>query len=143
MTRIVAKVVCYVVHEGHLLVFTHDDVPLTTAGVQVPAGSVEDGESPADAAMRELREETGLRGEVVRQLGVEDYDLAPVRDEIARRHFFELSVEGADITRRWPAGEDDPETGTGAHSWTCWWLPLAHAHVLAAGLGARLGALTR
>lgn len=143
MTRIVEKVVCYIVHERHLLVHTHDDVPLTITGVQVPAGSLEDGETPADAAVRELREETGLRGEIVRYLGVESYDLAPARDEIARRHFFELSVAGAGIEDRWSAAESDPAAGSGTHAWTCWWLPLADAHVLAAGLGARLGALTR
>lgn len=142
MTRIVEKVVCYVVHDAHLLVFTHDDVPLTVTGVQVPAGTTEAGEAPADAAVRELREETGLTGVVLRQLGTADYDVAPMRDEIARRHFVEMAVADADVTARWSAGEPDA-AGCGTHAWTCWWMPLRDAHVLAAGLGAKLGALVR
>jgi len=41
--RLVRKVVGYVVRNGKLLVFTHDDVPIEVAGVQVPAGTVEPG----------------------------------------------------------------------------------------------------
>ncbi|WP_247826827.1 NUDIX domain-containing protein [Arthrobacter antioxidans] len=55
----VQKAVCYVVHDGHLLVFTHDDTPITDTGVQGPAGSIKPGESPEQAAIRELLEETG------------------------------------------------------------------------------------
>lgn len=42
-----------------LLVFDHSN-PL--AGTQLPAGTVEPGENPADAVLREAREETGLEG---------------------------------------------------------------------------------
>lgn len=52
------KVVCLVHGGAGLLVFDHPDVP--EAGVQVPAGGVEAGETPAEAAIRELREESGL-----------------------------------------------------------------------------------
>ena len=38
--------------------------------VQLPAGTVEPGEQPEAAAVRELREETGVRGEVVALAGV-------------------------------------------------------------------------
>ncbi|MFZ7089344.1 NUDIX domain-containing protein [Curtobacterium sp. RRHDQ10] len=138
----VDKVVCYVVHDGHLLVFTHDEIPLTRTGVQVPAGTVELGETPADAAERELVEETGRPGRVVRSLGVERYDLRPTRDEIAVRSFFVLSMEQADVSERWRAGEQSPSAGGEVVSWTCWWMPLEDSHVLAAGLGARIGAAT-
>ncbi len=52
------KAFAYITHKCRLLVFRHVDVP--EAGVQVPAGTIEPGESPAQAMMREAREETGL-----------------------------------------------------------------------------------
>ncbi len=137
----VQKVVCYIVHDDHLLVFTHDDVPLQVTGVQVPAGSIEAGEEPEQAAVREVFEETGLTASVVRFLGAASYDITPARFEIATRHFFQLSVEWADVTARWQSGESDPSEGDDVHRWTCWWLPLTNAHVLAAGQGALIGRL--
>ncbi|MFC4455612.1 NUDIX hydrolase [Deinococcus sonorensis] len=53
------KALCFVVQGERLLVFDHVGVP--DAGVQLPAGGVEPGESPAEAAVRELWEESGLR----------------------------------------------------------------------------------
>lgn len=52
------KVLCFVTRDESLLVFEHADVP--DAGVQVPAGGVEAGETPEHAAIRELTEEAGL-----------------------------------------------------------------------------------
>jgi 8-oxo-dGTP pyrophosphatase MutT (NUDIX family) len=135
----VDKVVCSVIHDGHLLVFTHDTIPLTRTGVQVPAGTIESSETPEHAAERELSEETGRAGRVVRSLGTERYDVRPSRDEIAVRHFFVMSLQHADLTERWRAGEQSRADGGEEVSWTCWWMPLRDAHVLAAGLGARLG----
>lgn len=49
-----------------ILVFTHADDGTT----QIPAGTVDDGESPDDAVLRETTEETGLTAvRVVRKLG--------------------------------------------------------------------------
>jgi 8-oxo-dGTP pyrophosphatase MutT (NUDIX family) len=138
MPQEIAKVACYVVHDDHLLVFTHDDLPMTVTGVQVPAGSIKPGESPAQAAIRELFEETGRWGQVVRSVGVQRYDLRPARDEVAIRHYFQMKLADADVTERWVAGEFDPSSGGEAVIWTCWWLPLADAHVLAAGFGGYL-----
>jgi 8-oxo-dGTP pyrophosphatase MutT (NUDIX family) len=42
--------------QRELLAFTHP-----TAGIQVPAGTVEEGEAFEDAALREVHEETGCR----------------------------------------------------------------------------------
>ncbi len=141
MSKEIAKVACYVVHDGHLLVFTHDEMPMAVTGVQIPAGSVQPGESLKDAAVREFFEETGRHGQVVRGVGSQRYDLRPVRDEVAVRHYFQMEMAAADVTERWAAGEPDPSLGGAGTSWTCWWIPLRDAHVLAAGFGALLGAM--
>lgn len=139
--NLVRKVVGYVLRDDRLLVFTHDDVPLEEAGIQVPAGSIERGEEPRDAAVREVLEETGVETRVVKELGIEHYDISPSRPEIHERHFFQLEPADADLPERWAAGEFSPSgSGAGAR-WTCWWLPIQHGHVLSAGFGARLGQL--
>ena len=48
--------------EAELLLFEHPN-----AGLQLPAGTVEEGEAHLAAAIREATEETGLRGLEVRQ----------------------------------------------------------------------------
>jgi 8-oxo-dGTP pyrophosphatase MutT (NUDIX family) len=63
----IAKVVIYLVHRGHLLMFEHPDAP--EAGLQVPAGTVQAGEELLVAAHRELLEETGIHAFSVRLLG--------------------------------------------------------------------------
>ncbi len=137
----VQKAVCYVVHDGHLLVFTHDDLPMAETGVQVPAGSIKHGEFPEQAAIRELFEETGRQGHVVRGVAIQRYDLRPARNEIAVRHYFHVNMKNADVTERWTAGESDSSNGGMTITWTCWWMPLKNAHVLAAGFGALLGVM--
>ena len=134
----VQKAVAYVVHRGRLLVFTHDDVPIEVTGVQVPAGTVEPGEAPAEAAVREVFEETGLKTRVVRELGTELYDVRPAKEERHERHFFQLAPVVDSVPERWQAGEEHPSKGQ-AQRWTCWWAPLEHGHVLCAGFGALLG----
>ena len=137
--RLVRKVVCYVVHDGRLLVFTHDDVPMEVTGVQVPAGSIGVTEAPDEAAIREVREETGLRFESVRALGVERYDMWPAKPEVHERYFFQFDLAEGPVPERWQAGEDDSSDGGAPVRWTCWWMALSNAHVLCAGFGARLG----
>jgi 8-oxo-dGTP pyrophosphatase MutT (NUDIX family) len=66
------RVACYVTRERadrvELLVFGH--VGAAEAGTQVPAGGIDTGETYAEAAIREVREETGLtKVELVGRLG--------------------------------------------------------------------------
>ena len=64
------KVVCYIVRDGQLLVFRHLDEPWDESGLQVPAGTIEPGETPEVAAVREASEETGLTAlRLVRKVG--------------------------------------------------------------------------
>lgn len=72
MTRVLEKVTAFVVREvareQQLLLFQHP-----TAGIQIPAGTVEADEPPAAAALREAQEETGLVGlTIVQALGAAD-----------------------------------------------------------------------
>lgn len=135
------KVICYVVQHDHLLVITHLDVPMEVTGVQVPAGTIEPGETPEVAAVREVWEETGSRASVVRKLGEAEYDLSPARAEIAHRRFLLLTSEDRSLDERWEAGESDVPSGQDRIRWECWWMPIAQAHVLVAGMGALIGAI--
>ena len=66
MGSTVEKVTAFVTRERNgvreLLLFRHP-----TAGIQIPAGTVDDGETPEAAVMREVYEETGLRGVKIEQ----------------------------------------------------------------------------
>lgn len=109
--RRVAKVVAYVVRDDRLLVFTHDLVPIEVAGVQVPAGTIEPDESPADAVVREVLEETRIAARVIGELGVEDYDVWPSKAEMHEHHFFQLEPVDSELPERWAAGEGAPSGG--------------------------------
>lgn len=91
---VVEKVVAYIEHTAHpgrIAAFVHveDHDPLFESGLQVPAGTVEAGESAAAAAVREAHEESGLSGiQLVGHLG-EDNVSWPGRSR-QRRQFFHL-----------------------------------------------------
>lgn len=146
---IVVKAVAYITHtdpatgEARLVVFDHVDHP--AAGTQVPAGTVNDGEDVAAAALREAYEETGLGGiRLVDALGTEDVDLRPYGVEAtARRHFFHAVVDGivgVDDARRerWHHVEAHRSDGGPPVTFELRWAPLASPPALAGELGARL-----
>ena len=83
MNAVVQKVTAFIVRERdsvkELLVFKHP-----TAGIQIPAGTVEKGEDIETAVKREVFEETGLRlVEIERYLGCIENELAEGRKIIA------------------------------------------------------------
>lgn len=80
------RAVAVVVHDGRLLVVRRTRAGRTPYAV-LPGGGVEPGETPAEACLRELSEETGLAGHVVAALGTLEH-----ADRIA--HY--LHVEPAD-----------------------------------------------
>ena len=141
MPAAIDKAVCYVVQDGHLLVFTHLRHPMHVTGVQVPAGTIKAGEAPDWAALRELHEETGLEGSVVRVPG--HCRLRPAPRPQRDRHQALLRAGGPQPGYLPPLDRRGtrPRHGGVPETWECWWLPLEQAHVLAAGLGARLGRL--
>ncbi len=90
LTKVLAYVTREVAGERQLLVFRHRDYP--KAGVQVPAGTVEDGESIESALLREVEEETGLSDlSIVRKLGVYDW-INPENGRLHMRHLFHLAA---------------------------------------------------
>jgi 8-oxo-dGTP pyrophosphatase MutT (NUDIX family) len=123
-TARVEKVLCYVVRNGQLLVFRHRDYP--EAGLQVPAGTLREGEDPALGAIRETEEETGYAGfRIVRPLAIYDYDFRDhfrgvERHEIHARHVFLLDPP-ADLPNRW---SHLAEEGNGDFWFDYSWLPI-------------------
>jgi 8-oxo-dGTP pyrophosphatase MutT (NUDIX family) len=57
LNQVIEKACACVVQRGRVLVFRH---PHSSAGVQLPKGTIEPGEVPAAAVVRELAEESGL-----------------------------------------------------------------------------------
>lgn len=104
------KAFAYITHRDRLLVFTHPLSP--EAGIQVPAGTLEDGEEPEVGALREASEETGLSGlEIGAFLGEQIKDLSDVGlDEIHHRYFYHLRCPG-EPPDRWRHVETDPSDG--------------------------------
>ncbi|MEU0216563.1 NUDIX domain-containing protein [Streptomyces sp. NPDC006265] len=135
-----AKALCYIVRDGQLLVHRHVDFSWEEVGVQVPAGSIREGETPEAAALREAREETGLTDfKIVCKVGVTSYDMGPYRPEIQERHIFLLELTEP-TPERWPSQEDHDGKQEPTR-FECFWIPLETAHVLQSGQGALLGLL--
>lgn len=132
----IEKVVAYIVRGRDVLVFTHADFP--EAGMQVPAGTVEAGEPPEQAVMREVREETGRADfRLERKLAVYEYGVPGI--PAARRHVFQLSAPD-DAPARWRWGE---HYGTPQQiTFDFFWVPLDAPPELAGGLGGHLAVIS-
>jgi 8-oxo-dGTP diphosphatase len=112
MNQIVHKVAAYITCNHLLLVFIEPDFP--EAGVQVPAGTVGEGEPLEDAVLREAYEETGLSNlKLESYLGTRVYDMRPITgDEVdIHRHYFHLSYSGPMGKNRWQHWEETPSGG--------------------------------
>jgi 8-oxo-dGTP pyrophosphatase MutT (NUDIX family) len=107
--RVEEKAYAYVVRDdGRLLVFDHPDA---AAGTQVPKGGVEADESPREAVVRELMEESGLTAIEVDALLAEDRWPHPEKPKAYRRYFFRVTPTNG-IRDAWThevtgAGEDE------------------------------------
>ena len=110
MTEIRQRVVCYITRgRRELLVFEHHD-PALQAGIQVVAGGIDEGETPAEAAIREALEEAGLNLENPVFLGSIDKHWPEAKNPNQHWHFFWLEAPKG-TPDAWDhtvtAGEDD------------------------------------
>jgi 8-oxo-dGTP pyrophosphatase MutT (NUDIX family) len=120
----VRKALAYITHRDRLLVFSHPHHP--EAGIQVPAGTMKDGEHPAAAVMREAFEETGLVDLTLAGfLGEERRDMSDFGlDQIHHRHYFHLRCE-SDPPETWRHFETDPSDGSATPiEFELFWVPL-------------------
>ncbi len=123
----VPKVLCYVIWQGQLLLLRQPDRP--DRGVQVPGGSVEPDEELASAALREAREETGLRAlSLGSYLGSANYELKVDVGPPHERHFFHLRCEEPP-NARWLHIEPATPTRPFAQRFELWWEPIESARI--------------
>ena len=111
MPTVKHKAFAYITNGGRLLVFRHPLEP--EAGIQVPAGTIQPGEAPEAAALREAFEETGLPNLVLASfLGEHCRSRADVGlAEVHPRYFFHLRCPG-EPPESWRHYETDPSEGT-------------------------------
>ncbi|MDR3360514.1 MAG: NUDIX hydrolase [Bifidobacteriaceae bacterium] len=83
----------------------------------LPKGHVEAGETPPEAAVREILEETGIAGQVIRHLGSVDYWFVGRANRVHKVvHHYLLSAQGGELT-----ADNDPD----AEAEDAAWVPLA------------------
>jgi ADP-ribose pyrophosphatase YjhB (NUDIX family) len=104
------KAYAFITRGDQLLVFSEPDFP--EVPIQIPGGTLEQGESPEDGVTREAEEETGLTDlKLVGYLGYSDRTFVDNGTEkIQRRHFFHLICE-QDCPDRWLHDEIHPSEG--------------------------------
>jgi ADP-ribose pyrophosphatase YjhB (NUDIX family) len=79
----------------------------------LPKGHIEEGETPEQTAVREVTEETGIEGEIIRPLGTIDYWFVADRRRIHKTvHHFLMEERGGELS------DDDVEVTEVA------WVPL-------------------
>ena len=124
MTITKQKAFAYITYQNKLLVFiqphSHD------AGIQVPAGTVKDGEDTAVTVMREAEEETGLTTLTMQSFLGKAIFHDQTKDEIHHRFFYHLTMD-TPPQDRWQNLETDPCDGTNnSYLFEFYWVDLHH-----------------
>ena len=120
------KVLIYATWRDRLLVFDEPDFP--EVDLQVPGGTMEPGESPEAAALREFVEETGLdRPVALLPLATQDYHFTKDGRQIChRRHYFHARLAG-EQSDTWLHFEMTPDGGGPPIRFRFFWLGFAEA----------------
>jgi len=122
------KVFAYITHGDQILVFRHVDFP--EAGIQIPGGTIEEGEEPEEAVLREAYEETGLvELHLACHLGSDDWIILNNRCsvELRLRHFYHLICKPC-VPDSWQHDELHPSDGSPAPITSeFFWLPVTEA----------------
>jgi 8-oxo-dGTP pyrophosphatase MutT (NUDIX family) len=127
MVRRINKVYAHITRRDQLLVFHHVDFP--GAGIQIPGGTLVDGEDPGVAVLREAYEETGLVGlRLVSYLGSHEWPISNAAgEEINLCHFYHL-VCNQEVPDTWQHYERHPSDGSAVPIlFEFYWLLLAEA----------------
>lgn len=88
----------------------------------LPKGALEDNETNDQAALREVREETGLDAQILEPVGVIEYWFVWKPDEIRYHkyvHYFAMRMTGGDFSRRDQEADDVAWFSTGDAISTC------------------------
>ena len=102
--RPIAAILAVVVRDGHVLLVRRANPP--DAGLWgFPGGKIERGETLHDAALRELKEETGVEARALRVFGA--LDALDQGDDGALRHHFILITVLCQWTHGQPVAADD------------------------------------
>ncbi len=109
--QVVEKAFGYITREHgeqiQVLVFEQNTVG---AGIQVPKGTIEEGETPLEAVKREMLEETGLTTLVVQGLIAQDYFNHP-SGVLQKRYFYHLTISGEtkETWQHYPTGLNEAD----------------------------------
>lgn len=111
----------FVVHEGEvLLLLRSDDAPTYPGRWSAVSGVVEPGESPEEAAVREVAEETGLDATVEaagNPLVVEGFEVHPFRLRAQQR---QVRLDRENQGFAWTAPDEIRERETVPGLWKAW-----------------------
>ncbi|WP_445477592.1 NUDIX hydrolase [Lysinibacillus irui] len=129
--QVVEKAFGYITREREeqiqVLVFEQNTIG---AGIQVPKGTVEEGETPLEAVKREMFEETGLTSLVVQGLIAQDYFNHP-SGILQKRYFYHLTTnESPDSWQHHPTGLNE-----GDLLFSFYWISAEQDALLAKGHG--------
>ena len=106
--QVVEKAYGYITRkcEGQLQVLVLEQ-NLIGSSIQVPKGTIEEGETPLEAIAREMFEETGLTDLIVQQLIAQDY-YEHHSGALHKRYFYHLTTEEIrDVWQHNPTGMNE------------------------------------